>query len=304
MAVLLLAAVGQSELTSARKPNSVFFDINRAVSRLLDQSVPRSLRALRLYLLQVAIHTCLPLPETTGSESAASFVVRMRRTMTRQAYALVLSRLIEQFENDWTDKHDTKANVLIFARQPVYRMLHNQFSQMKGWEVIRHTPAVREFQEQLEWAVFEATQTAKLIAFSLRFEPDKQRSRHRGGISTAWELVPLAEEYREGAPFKLGHAISTMKTYWPRHKQVAAFLYLARFEKHKLLQMPKLSSADFASRLLALVDDRATILDCFARYNALCLRLEARGYQTKLLDLGEEVTLPELTFEPLPVCLL
>jgi hypothetical protein len=51
VAVLLLAAVGQTELTSARKPNSVLFDINRAVSRLLDQSVPPSLRALRLYLL-------------------------------------------------------------------------------------------------------------------------------------------------------------------------------------------------------------------------------------------------------------
>jgi hypothetical protein len=304
VAVLLLAAVGQTKLTSARKPNSVLFDINRAVSRLLDQSVPRSLRALRLYLLQVAIHTCLPLPETSRIESAAPFVARMRRTTARQAHALVLSRLIEQFEKDWTDKQDTKANVLIFAKQREYRMLHNQFSQMKGWDVIRHTPAVREFQEQLEWAVFEATQTAKLIAFSLRFVPDKQRSRHRGGISTAWELVPLAEEYREGAPFKLGHAISTMKTYWPRHKQVAAFLYLSRFEKHKLLQMPKLFKPDFASRLLALVDDRAAILDCFARYNALCIRLEARGYQNKLLDLGEEVTLPELTFEPLPECLL
>lgn len=302
VAVLPVAAVGQTELTSARNPKSVSFDINRAAAILLDPSVRRSERAKTLYLLQVAIHTCLP--ESSTGKSTATLLVLMRSKTARQARALVLVRLLETFEKAWMDKYKKKADILLLAQRPEYRMLHNQFSQIKGWEVIRHTPAVREFQVQLERAVFEATQTAKLIAFSLRFVPDKQRSRHRGGISTACELAPLAKEYPEGKPFKLGRAISTLKTYWPRHKQVAAFLYLARFEKHKLLQMPKLFSPRFASQLLGLVDDRATIVDCFAKYNLICLRLQARGYQNKLLDLGEQVTLPELTFEPLPQCLL
>jgi hypothetical protein len=154
----------------------------------------------------------------------------------------------------------------------------------------RYLPHPLEFDNELRAAGREAKKVAHLIDFSLRFEPDAKKPKQTGGITMAKAIVT------ESGYFKINRRERTLQTYWKKFEPVAAFLPLIFFKKYPAWPL-QVSKTKFAKKLLARVDDKDTLFEFFAEYNATVARLQTRGYSLHSL---EGFPASKITFDPLP----
>jgi hypothetical protein len=129
----------------------------------------------------------------------------------------------------------------------------------------------------------KAKDTAKVIAFSLRFKTIPERAKLIGGLTTARKVLELLRESGSDSPDTLKYhprrAISSIRNYWDHHQLVYILIYLAYFENVKCLRAPEMDRAGFPTRLIRLVNDRPTLMNCFSRHNAILRYLNRyRGY--------------------------
>ena len=153
----------------------------------------------------------------------------------------------------------------------------------------------------------KAKDVAQLIDFSLRFEPCPKKPKQTGGITMAKTIATTRARGRPGvvkepgthastAYFKIRRSKRTLQTYWKWFEPVAAFLPLIFFKKYPAWPL-RVSGTKFAEKLLARLDDKDTLSDFFAEYNANVARLRTRRYSLHSLE-GFQTS--EITFAPLP----
>ena len=269
--------------------DTVRFDVNEAVDRILDEGGSRYVRALHLYEFCCAVYLCVSPPEGKGEPvEAGNFAVDVPRRLLRTARAVAAMRLMRSVE---VSAASAGRNGKLWRRpfecppDPDYASLYEVFWRNGRWETVRH---VAELGDVLRRARWEAQLLGRTLDFSVRFEPSRALPRTTGGITAATRYVPTDKYFRVEA------STSTLLEYWSRRRRAAVWYYLTSV--HKLPFGPPLPSQQrFASSLL----DRLAGADLkagFALYNLVHERLGARGYELPKVACRTE--LPEASWTP------
>jgi hypothetical protein len=292
----------------------VEFDVDAAARLILDSTVAATLRALKLYELQLALLSCqrpaLGEKGPTGKREGPprsrgdSFTLWAPKWFLPRVAAYACTRLLQYLEEK-QEKSSSEGSLLQrMAHDKDYAALHDLFSARGGWSSVRTTRSANRFQAvEVQSYRFEAAQTAKLIAFSLRFRPLPGRPKIAGGITIARTVLGALYDERPNKSsrrFRPERSAPTLTRYWTRHRYAPALIYLAYFERAKCLRPPDLRGSTFAAELLRLASDRDELVGCLSRHNAICTSLEGRRYKTQQIDVEELPTTALEQFEHLP----
>ena len=291
----------------------VDFDVDIAVRLILNEAIAITLRALKLYELQLALIMCQrPTLVKRGSKTKRAgptprrrnkFVLWVPRPLFDWARACASARLLQHLEDRQDGVPEIEGRLMRMIADNDYVALHDEFSAKGGWLLAIPTNRAKDFQKEIQALCSQARETAKVVGFSVHFRQMREYPRIRGGLTTARNVLEvLAEDPPDEATkrFRPDRSVSTLKSYWTRHSYAPAFLYLAYFERKRHLRPPNVTSRDFAPRLLQTARDHEGLLSCFGRHNSICKHIEARGYSNprlKIEGLPRDKLAP---FDPLP----
>ena len=289
----------------------IAFNIDDAVRQILDESEPISLRALKLYELQLVILFCkhpsagktaAQRPEPVGD----GYCVWVEPALLNRPLTYATSIFL-QFMG--SSPSDTSRSVETFRSlvnvNEEYTSCVNFFQKKGGWGLVRRTRHVKYIEEDIESYIDMARETAKIVAFSLRFQSINGRPKLVGGLTAArmaLEKLRTQEDVgRAAVDFRPKKAIATIRNYWKSHRLVPVLLYLAYFEKVILLQPPDMTKPQFPISLLKRAGNRAGLFACLSRHNAICRYLRRyRGYVASEITAEGLQALDCSPFEPLP----
>jgi hypothetical protein len=274
-------------------PSLAPFNVDEAVRAILDANEALSIRALKLYELQLAILLCQrPVVRKKGAPSrngtqtlrpGRGYVVWVDASIFRRGCAYAVTHLLEHIEKTDKGANGEAGMASRLAGDEDYTRLMQSFHELGGWFTMRSTRNARSLRALFRINAAQARDTARVIAFSLRFKTLPDFPRILGGLTTARIVL---NELRDDCPkecmaFKPAHAWSTLRTYWERHQYVATLIYLASFEGEHLLRSTNLAGKAFASILLRKASDRDAFARCISRHNAISRYLARyRGYST------------------------
>lgn len=273
----------------------MLFNVTKAANYTLDERKGRYSRAIKLFELHVAIHfaNCFPkkVKMATSVDNAAlsDLIVGLSTKTLHDARILATIKLLEHISKPIKDEKG-KLSAKTLAQNPDWAKLFAKFLRFGGFRRARHVSAAKQFDAEVQKAKRKARKLAKAIDFSLRFEQDTKKPKQIGGITMARDIVANSEY------FNVKCSEQTLVNYWKYFEPVAAFLPLIYLKKYPAWPL-RVSGTKFADKLLSRIDDRKTLNEFFAEYNANVLRLKGRGYELRSL-----VGLPtaQITFDALP----
>lgn len=273
----------------------MLFNVTKAVNFILDEKIYRYYRAIKLFELSVAIHLADGFPKkiitiASDDNSSSDVIVRVSKQKLHDARMLATVKLLEYISEPLKCKNG-KVSTKLLAQDPDWcKLFDKQFVRFGGFRRARHVSAARKFDDDLRNAKQKAKKLAKVIEFSLRFKPDPRSQKKIGGITMA-RLIVSESKY-----LNVGCKERTLENYWPKFEPVVAFLPLIYLKKYPAWPL-RVSTTKFADKLLSRLDDKNTLINFFAEYNANVLRLQGRGY--KLQSLAGLPT-AEVVFDALP----
>jgi hypothetical protein len=279
----------------------MLFNVTEAVNFIVDDSQDRYFRAIKLFELHVAIRLAdgcdyeedtNDYEEDTNEEGSSPLPILVYVSTPRmhQAQMFATIRLMEHIERQ-VKKEKGEISVEVLNSNCDWKNLYDmRFLQFGGFRRTRYLPRPGDFDNAIWVRRGEAKKVAHLIDFSLRVELDPTKPKQKGGMTMAKAIV-AGSRY-----FNVKRSERTLQTYWKRLEPVAAFLPLIFFKKFPAWPL-RVSRAKFAKKLLARLDDKDSLFEFFAEYNATVARLQKRGYSLRSLA-GFPAS--QITFQPLP----
>lgn len=266
------------------------FNVTEAANFIVDETQNRFFRAIKLFELQVAIRLAdgYDYDEDTNEEDSSPLplLVYVSTPRMRQAQMFATMKLMEHIERQVKrEKGD------ILSLNCDWKNLRDKlFLESGSLRRIRNLPRFGDFDNEISARRVEAKKIAQLIDFSLRVELDPTKPKVTGGMTMAKAMVA------ESRYFNVKRSERTLQTYWKRLEPVAAFLPLIFLKKFRAWPL-RVSKPKFARKLLARLDDKDSLFEFFAEYNATVARLQKRGYSLRSLA-GFPAS--HITFQPLP----
>ena len=271
------------------------FDMTKAVNFIVDDTKNRYFRAIKLFELQVAIRLangCDTYEEDTNKEGSSPppFLVHVSTAKMRQARMFATIRLMEDLQRQLKKEKGYISAEVLSSNCDWRNLFDKRFIRFGGFRCARYLPRPADFDNEVRVRQRAAKNVAHLIDFSLRVELDPKKPKQRGGMTMAKAIVA------ESTYFNVKRSERTLQTYWKKLEPVAAFLPLIFFKKFPAWPL-RVSKPKFAKKLLARLDDKDTMFEFFAEYNATVALLQARGYSLHSL-VGFPAS--QITFDPLP----
>jgi hypothetical protein len=153
-----------------------------------------------------------------------------------------------------------------------FREMFDLFLEVGGWKGLRHTKAVKVFDETLQQGVADSRFAADVIDFSIRYDPAQASPRHNGGSTMARSIIVNAPSYKiDVGPTKL-------QRYWVQYKKRAICAYLLHRQGYDQIRPRLVCKTNFASRLLDDVKRVDDWREFFRAYGLVAAKLASRGY--------------------------
>ena len=274
------------------------FEVQKAVDYILDQRNSRHLRAIELFAFLVALHLGRSSVKVSGRRASqpqneVNLVFDVSKRQLRAARMLAAMKMLDQLETDWAVEHEGQEPTMEkMAKLEGYEEVFNQIILKNGsWYRIRHLQSIRDLEDDLSEPRRQARSIARIIELSCRFVPNPKKPKQLGGVTMATDIV-TSRSY-----FKVAVKDSTLEEWWSDRQSAAPFFYLMYVQKYPFF-LGKIVGRRFARRYMARVDDRTTLLEFFAAYNAVVQQLGQRGYNYTALQLPKSSVTRSLSFDP------
>jgi hypothetical protein len=261
------------------------FNLQKSVDYIFHADHSPRLRAIELFTFLVVLHGGASRTMIAGhrrpKRGDSSLVLDVPQKLTRAARVLLAMNFLDRIEHDWKQK--TGSNSLPVFRKmieiPEYEEIANDVIVANGsWYKLRSLESGRDLKSELGDWKRQARSVARIIEFSFRFEPNPKKPRQLGGVTMATDIVTNVPYFRVKVKD------SQLEKAWSRLQSAAPFLYLIYVQKYPFY-LRNIAGSSLAERFLAMVSDRARLLEFFAQYNALIGELRNRGYKYDRLQL-------------------
>jgi hypothetical protein len=173
-----------------------------------------------------------------------------------------------------------------------YCKLFEQFLKMGGWEKLRHTIAVKDFDNELEQGVETSQAAAKVIDFSMRYDKSTASPRHDGGSTMARSILV------ESSTYNINMQATKLGKVWRQYRASAVCSYLLHHHEFEQIRPVRISTKQFVPRLITAAERVSEWQHFFRTYRGVATALTDRGYTyDELQDIVGESSL-DLKIDP------
>lgn len=261
----------------------MWINLTKRAEKVLDESRHRFLKALSLFEIQLALH----LSEATKNKATKKVpppAVRVSKHAFESGRILAIAKMLEHLEQEIADPD----KCLMHAD---FRLIHGEFLKHGGYRRLRYAMRPRELDGMVGLARKRARSAGVLTYVSLALPKEG-----KNGINEALGIVS-ANRLALGVKRKE----STLKNRYRMFRSVAAFSTQLRLGKNGAsFKIAKIAKKNFIPRLLEQIEDRNSIVACFAEFNAISALLRECNYSCASLA-PTTIEIPEVAFVPPPL---
>ena len=264
------------------------YKIQAAVSYIIDDTKPASLRAIKLFTLFVVLHTGISTAKVTGhkaSEAENSLILRVSKKTVQAARLLAAMKFLDRIETEWKEANPGQRTSLKKMSQiPEYREIYDKVILRNGsWYRIRYTEGLRQFEADLQKTLKKARDVACVIDFSACYIPSKDRPKLLGSITMAIDIVTSGDAK---SFFGTSVSDSQLEAAWKDMKSAAPFFFLLYFQKYDYF-WNLIAGKKFDARWLNRAQDTSALIEFFSAYNAVVERIKPYRYHYTMLALPD-----------------
>ena len=279
------------------------YDLARSFEYILNESKPRTNRAIRLYELQTAILIGKRLRDCQmRKEKHRDNWIRVSRAALSASRSISRLRLLEHMIRENHSDVGDKLSLKKLVRDRESNRLLQKICSNRSARQMAYSLSWRQFDRLLRDTRRKQESYAPLYHVSLHFAlhgPPESRC--------SWSRVEALLKYTRNEPeyetirkqFKALPSLSTAYKHKPKGHHFAAFIWLDHFGG-KYLRPERPTSATFATKLLAKVDDLASLRSYLGQYAHVRAELVEQGYELPSLQLAAAIPPQNVRFKPLP----